>query len=41
MTKEVQGGFFSVDRFNGYALHGDRYTAGCEAHKKFAMNQHA
>jgi hypothetical protein len=29
-------GFYLVDRFHSCALHGDRCTAGCEAHKNFA-----
>jgi hypothetical protein len=28
--------FYFVDLFHGYALHGDRCTAGCEEHTKFA-----
>jgi hypothetical protein len=28
--------FYFVDRFYGSALHGDRCTAGCEAHTNFA-----
>jgi hypothetical protein len=27
---------YFVDRFHGFALHGDRYTAGCEEHTNFA-----
>jgi hypothetical protein len=27
--------FYFVDRFHGSALHGDRCTAGCEAHTNF------
>jgi hypothetical protein len=28
--------FYFVDRFHGYALHSDQYTAGREAHTDFA-----
>jgi hypothetical protein len=28
--------FYFVDRFHGSAHHGDRCTAGCEAHTNFA-----
>jgi hypothetical protein len=28
--------FYFADRFHGSALHGDRCTAGCEAHTTFA-----
>jgi hypothetical protein len=28
--------FNSVDRFHGSTLHGDRCTAGCEAHTNYA-----
>jgi hypothetical protein len=28
--------FYFVDRLHGSALHGDRCTAGCEAHTTFA-----
>jgi hypothetical protein len=28
--------FYFVDLFHGSALHGDRLTAGCEAHTNFA-----
>jgi hypothetical protein len=27
--------FYFIDRFNGSALHGNRCTAGCEAHTNF------
>jgi hypothetical protein len=33
LYKEV---IYFVDRFHGSALHGDRCTAGCEAHMNFA-----
>jgi hypothetical protein len=33
----TQSFFFNfVDRFHGSVLHGDRCTAGCEAHRNFA-----
>jgi hypothetical protein len=28
--------FYFADLFHGSALHGDRYTVGCEAHTNFA-----
>jgi hypothetical protein len=28
--------FYYVDRFHGFAIHGDRCTAGCEEHTNFA-----
>jgi hypothetical protein len=32
----MQGGFLLTWRVHGSALHGDRCTAGCEAHANFA-----
>jgi hypothetical protein len=36
MVTEIQRGFYFVDRFHGYALHGDRCTAGRAARTNFA-----
>jgi hypothetical protein len=32
----MQGGSYLVDQFMALVLHGDRCTAGCEAHTNFA-----